>query len=49
MICIFFSTCFNLQETVDAFGPLEDGMLVRPEVLPYLVRATAVQANRKVW
>jgi hypothetical protein len=24
-------------------------MLVRPEVLPYLVRATAVQANRKVW
>jgi hypothetical protein len=37
-----------LQESIDAFGPLQDSMLVRPEVLPFLVRVTAVQANRKV-
>ncbi len=37
-----------VQETIDAFGPLQDSMLIRPEVLPLLVRATAVQANRKV-
>ena len=43
------SKYFNLQETIDAFGPLQDSMLVRPEILPFLVRATAVQANRKVW
>ena len=37
-----------MQESIDAFGPLQDSMLVRPEVLPFLVRVTAVQANRKV-
>ena len=30
------------------FGPLRDGMLVRGEVLPRLVRITALNANRTV-
>ncbi len=43
-----FSVRVHAKDNVDAFGPLQDSMLVRAEVLPFLVRATAVQANRKV-
>jgi hypothetical protein len=43
-----FSVRVHAKDSIEAFGPLQDHMLVRAEVLPFLVRATAVHANRKV-
>lgn len=35
-------------DPIPLFGPLQDGMVVRGEVLPELVRLTAMTANRYV-
>lgn len=45
---ILVSHYYNIVMQVHFFGPLVNGMLVSKKILPFLVRQTAINANKRV-